>query len=296
MHFEPIVFAFVAFGMLAPAIAPASRALPGATPRRALAFVCASLALVAPWYLPAEEITLRSILALQLSIWWLRVLQLVRVPGGRPLLERLALTYTFLDPRITWLGPRRYDLKLFAFGCIGVSAGVWTITHAYAASTPYLRLLVGVVGFYWLAGGFERFMRAWVGAFGFYCEPLHRAPIRSASLTEFWGVRWNRVIGAYLRDHAFRPLLRYTNPTLATLLAFALSALLHAYPMWVGLGVRGASFAAAFFMVHGVLLTIERYGGVARWPRPLGRAFVIACFLLTMPLFAEPFFLSLGVL
>lgn len=42
-------------------------------------------------------------------------------------------------------------------------------------------------------------------AIGVEPPELHRAPLLSTTLREFWGVRCNRPVGAWLRFHAFEP-------------------------------------------------------------------------------------------
>ena len=61
-----------------------------------------------------------------------------------------------------------------------------------------------------------------------------RDPHRSRTLAEFWGKRWNLVIRDLLSGGVFKPLVRLSgSPTLARLVTFAASGLLHIVPLAV---------------------------------------------------------------
>jgi hypothetical protein len=109
---------------------------------------------------------------------------------------------------------------------------------------------------------------------------------------ELWGQRWARPVSRWLGEHVFRPLARRRRPGLGALLAFAGSAAFHAYGAWVGLGlVEGLPMAAcvlAYFLVQAVIIAMERWLGVRRWPPWAGHAWTVGWMVVTAPLFVEP--------
>jgi len=112
--------------------------------------------------------------------------------------------------------------------------------------------------------------------------------VLSRTLAEFWGLRWNRVIGRLLRRNCFEPLARRGAPMLGVLLAFAVSGLLHFYLVLPAAGLVPAIWIGSFFAVHGILCLVETRLAVRRWPAVAGHAFVVAAFVATIPLFSEP--------
>jgi hypothetical protein len=113
-------------------------------------------------------------------------------------------------------------------------------------------------------------------------------PIRSATLVEFWGRRWNRVVAGWLRDYLFFPLARRGAPGAGVCLAFAASTALHFWLAFVALDLRGGLLMASFFVVQAVAILLERRLGVTRWPPGHRRAWAIAWLLASSPLFVEP--------
>jgi hypothetical protein len=117
---------------------------------------------------------------------------------------------------------------------------------------------------------------------------INDAPIRSTTLAEFWGRRWNRVVAGWLRDYLFFPLARRRKATLGICAAFGGSTILHFWIAWVPLDVEAGLLMASFFVVQGVALLLERRIGVERWTRAGQRSWTIAWMLVSSPLFVEP--------
>jgi hypothetical protein len=126
------------------------------------------------------------------------------------------------------------------------------------------------------------------GLGGVVLPRINAHPIRSTTLAEFWGRRWNRVVSGWLRDYLFLPRARRGRPTVGIYVAFAASTVLHFWLAWVPLDVRGGVTMASFFMVQAGALVLERRLGVASWARARRRAWTIAWLLLFSPLFVEP--------
>lgn len=194
-----------------------------------------------------------------------------RLPGAEPLLGRgvgrmLAGALLFGLARLAW-------------------AATGSLLLATALALPAISLVLHF-GLLNLAAG------AWrLG--GVPAAPLFRAPLRSRSLREFWGRRWNLAFSEMTAIGVYRPLKAAAGPTAATLLAFLFSGLLHEAA--ISLPVRaGFGRPLAYFALHAVAMLAERRlaaAGRAVDSRPaLGRAWTIAWLVVPLPLlFHRPF-------
>jgi Membrane bound O-acyl transferase family len=157
--------------------------------------------------------------------------------------------------------------------------GVWRATGSAGLATllllPALSLLLHFGLFDVLAG-----LWRWAGV---DAEAPFRAPLRSASLREFWGRRWNLAFSEMTALAVYRPLRARAGSRAALLGAFAVSGLLHEAA--ISLPVRaGFGGPLLFFALHGALAQIERDRG------PLGRPATLAALLVPLPLlFHLPF-------
>jgi alginate O-acetyltransferase complex protein AlgI len=127
---------------------------------------------------------------------------------------------------------------------------------------------------------------------GFDCKPLFREPLRSQSLAEFWGRRWNMAFSEMTSIAVYRPLSARFGKLPATLVAFVMSGLLH--EMAISLPVHaGFGWPLLYFAIHGVLVLVERE--LARRGRPVGgvwgRIWTIGWLVAPMPILFHPPFL-----
>ena len=108
-------------------------------------------------------------------------------------------------------------------------------------------------------------------------------PLRSRSLTEFWGRRWNTAFH-YLSEHiVFRPLFRRLGVTMAMLVVFLASGLVH--DLVISVPARGGwGMPTLYFFIQGGGVLMER-----RW-KLKGRAWVWAVTGLPLPLCFPPVF------
>jgi hypothetical protein len=81
---------------------------------------------------------------------------------------------------------------------------------------------------------------------------------------------------------------------LGLLLGFGVSAIGHAYPVFVALDLPMAAMMLAFFLVQGVFVILETRLGVSRWSRPARRAWTVTIMIASSPLFVEPALRVLG--
>jgi alginate O-acetyltransferase complex protein AlgI len=130
---------------------------------------------------------------------------------------------------------------------------------------------------------------------GVEVRPLFREPLRSRSLTEFWGRRWNLAFSEMTSLGVYRPLARATTAEVALVAAFVFSGLLH--ELAISLPVRsGFGLPMLYFLLHALLMTIERALAAMRHPIEaipwLGRAWTIAWLLAPLPILFHPPFLA----
>src|SRR5438552_9098442 len=94
-------------------------------------------------------------------------------------------------------------------------------------------------------------------AAGLDAEPIMEAPLRSKSVREFWGRRWNGAFNRLALDFVFRPLARRQGIRIATLAAFLVSGLIH--ELVISLPAAGGySLPTAYFLLQGIGILTER--------------------------------------
>ena len=112
-------------------------------------------------------------------------------------------------------------------------------------------------------------------------RPIMDRPWRAASLSEFWGRRWNVAFRQVVHRDIFRPLARRWGTVSATLATFAVSGLIH--DLVISVPARGGyGGPTAYFMLQGLGLLIERsrIGSAIGLDRPrLGRWFAATVLL-----------------
>jgi hypothetical protein len=237
--------------------------------------------------------------ALQLMV----IVQIARSPDRFSLGARLVQVAFLYDAKAMTPAPREFPVQTLVLG--GAMASVSVASFLLAAriaapTTPYAlagwpRWLVVAVGGYFFLEGFGRIWLLPLRAFGWDHRPMQRSPVRSRTLAEFWGVRWNTAVSGWLRRMLFEPLARRGAPRLGMMASFAVSALLHMYMSLAAAGVVVALWMCAFFLLHGVASLVELRLGLRRVRGPAPRVFTWAVFVATIPLFAESFLRGFGL-
>jgi len=196
--------------------------------------------------------------------------RLVR-PGSRPLLLLLLVA-------CLWGAVAAPALWLALFVAPTLSApSDWLLRCAAGLVFAY----AGVEG---ALGLFELVYRAC----GLRPPVLHRHPILATSIAEFWGRRWNRIVGSWLFATFYQPLAVRGRPLWGLAAAFAGSAMLHLYFTWAALGLGPALYMATFFLAQLPLLWLEQRLRQSRWPKLARRLWTLAWLALVSPLFVEP--------
>jgi hypothetical protein len=151
-----------------------------------------------------------------------------------------------------------------------------------------LRWFFGGVSFVALVDVIDMGSRLGYGRMGVELPSLQSAPVRSRTLDEFWGRRWNAVVCGWFRRHIFAPLARRKRARLGMAASFLASVVIHVWVVAVPTGTRFLLPMGGFFAVHGFFTLVEGPLGVRRWPAARARAWTLTIVVLSSPLFTEP--------
>jgi alginate O-acetyltransferase complex protein AlgI len=151
---------------------------------------------------------------------------------------------------------------------------LWGIARRIPSEWPLLQAWVALVGMVLLAhfGSFHVVALLWRRA-GVDPVPIMDRPLLSASLSEFWGRRWNLGFRQLGHEWIFRPLHREIGVAAAGFLVFVLSGLIH--DLVISLPARGGyGLPTGYFVLQGAGVSLERSqfgrslglrGGVNGW-------------------------------
>ena len=231
-----------------------------------------------------------------------RVLAILRRPDTTPGARLVSTALLLFDARTA--PPRvkrtlRIDMLVTGVFECAVAIFLFVCCDAFPPTPLYsraemLRMLVACSSAYFCVEGVARVVEVLGLIAGFDVGTLHDSPIRSRTIGEFWGKRWNRAIHGYLSEYVFRPTTKRFGAAAGVMAAFVASAVLHFVPIWIVYDARWSFAMGAFFVIHGVIVIVESKLGVARWPRVLGHVWTLGWFAVTLPLFGEPLLRSLG--
>jgi hypothetical protein len=234
----------------------------------------------------------------------MRLFEVLRTRPSFSPLGRVLHVALPLDLRTVERRPPRIDLRLGVLGLVTGWGGISLLLLGARISPPVApwssiggleRTLVASVGAYLIGDAADMLLRFVLLLGGFSTPRFQLAPIRSVTLAEFWGRRWNRIVGSWLKDNCFTPLARRGRPGAGVLVAFAVSAAFHVAPVLLVVGLAPSAWIGCFFLAHGALVAVERVLRVRRWPAPFAHLFVVAAFVATAPLFIEPYLRGFGL-
>jgi Membrane bound O-acyl transferase family len=168
----------------------------------------------------------------------------------------------FLDASKTVTSP---PARTWLWATLETALGVallWVVARSIPEGKPLLRGWIGMVGLIFLLhfGTFQIISLLWQ-SFGVQATPIMSSPLRSMSLAEFWGKRWNLGFRQLAHELIFRPLHRKVGVDVAGFLVFVLSGLIH--DLVISLPARGGyGLPTAYFVLQGAGMTIEhsRFG------------------------------------
>ncbi|WP_051313122.1 MBOAT family protein [Sporocytophaga myxococcoides] len=122
---------------------------------------------------------------------------------------------------------------------------------------------------------------------------LFKEPMRSVSLAEFWGKRWNLAFSEMTAIALYRPLKPKIGEKAATVTAFVFSGLLHEVAISVPVKA-GYGLPLLYFFIQGILIIIERkleYSGILK-NKIVARSWVFAGLILPFPVLFHVWFLK----
>lgn len=272
---------------------------------RVAAGVLAAATLVIPFFVDAPPI-FRLLVSHIVALHALRTLEIIgrsraeRPFGPRERIVRVLLPFeTTLMKRV----PRKFMTREMALGSLRIAVGaglLFLAARLVGPTTPYAlvgwpRWLVTGVGAYFVFDGSADHMTALVAAFGWSHPPFHRAPIRARTLAELWGSRWNLIVSHGFKVNVFMPLARRRMGRLGLFASFVASAALHVYFFAAAVGMTMSLYLGSLFVAHGLLVLLEAGLGLKHRSPILGHAYVVASFVITVPLFAEPAQRAIGL-
>ncbi|HSP45398.1 MAG TPA: DCC1-like thiol-disulfide oxidoreductase family protein [Chthoniobacterales bacterium] len=271
-----------------------SRGIPGRTRWLALA-VLPSVALLTKPFVPAWAFMWIMAMAIFFGCKWLTLGNAVR--GGGSAGPFRAACYLlawpgmsaarFLSSNRTPRLSRSDGVKSSALAIARILLGaVLVFSLARCFAEPILSGWMGMVGMILILhfGLFELASIGW-RAMRVDAPPIMNRPLRSTSVSEFWGRRWNAAFNDLAARRVFRPAARAVGPATATLIAFAVSGLIHELVISLPAGA-GFGLPTVYFLVQGVGVLAE-HSSVGKW---LGLGGGICGWLFTMIVVAGPAF------
>jgi len=135
---------------------------------------------------------------------------------------------------------------------------IWVIARALPPGHPLLRGWVGMLGLIFLLhfGIFQLAALFWQSC-GVDAPAIMSAPLRSRSLSEFWGRRWNLGFRQLAHELVFSPLHGSVGVGTAGLLVFVFSGLIH--DLVISVPARGGyGLPTAYFILQGIGVAVER--------------------------------------
>ncbi len=189
--------------------------------------------------------------------------------------------------RLVWYGIQRL---VFGVALVALARFLWptgSIVVATVLACIGLSLFLHF-GLFNIVAGVWRALGADTG-------PLFREPLRSRSLSEFWGRRWNLAFSEMTAIAVYRPLGNVIGRRAALVVAFLSSGLLH--ELAISVPVRaGYGLPFTYFLIHGALLLGERQlearGHPIQRHAVLGRIWTFGWLVLPVPLVFHPPFLA----
>jgi hypothetical protein len=160
----------------------------------------------------------------------------------------------------------RLQQWLWACGQTGVGATLlWFVARSISPERPLLRGWTGMLGVILLLhfGVFQLVVLFWKSR-GVDAARIMRSPIRSQSLGEFWGKRWNRGFRQCAHDLIFVPLRKHVSLGWASFLVFAASGLIHDMVISVPAGA-GYGLPTGYFVAQGLGVIVERSPFGQKW-------------------------------
>ena len=164
----------------------------------------------------------------------------------------------FLDPNKTVQPPQ---LLTCFWAVLETGLGVlllWVVARTLPSSQPMLRGWTGMVGLILLLhfGSFQLVALLWQ-SLGICAMPIMSSPLRSRSLSEFWGKRWNLGFRQLSHDLIFSPLHGSLGVGATGFLVFIVSGIIR--DLVISVPARGSyGLPTLYFALQGLGVAVER--------------------------------------
>lgn len=199
----------------------------------------------------------------------------------------------FLDPLQQPQAPLSQE---WIAGALQTFLGVlvfWTTHRFITLDSPRVLAWAGMMGVALMLhfGTFKLMSCAWRSV-GVDAPPLMVAPLRSTSVSQFWGKRWNTAFRDITFQFLLRPLARRLSASAALVIAFLFSGAVH--DLVISVPARGGyGLPTLFFVIQAVAMNIEKSNVGRRLGLGSGwRGWLFTAIALLAParlLFHEPF-------
>lgn len=192
----------------------------------------------------------------------------------------------FLGPTSALRRPRGSEWVAAALKTVFGATLVWVVVSSAVPGRSLLSGWVAMVGVVFVLhfGTFHLLSLGWRSR-GVNAMPIMQNPLRSHSLAEFWGRRWNTAFHELAARFTFRPLRSVVGSVNATLVVFLVSGLIH--ELVISIPARGGyGLPSGYFLLQGLGLTAER----TRLGRTLGLGHGWRGWLFTAAVTAGPAF------
>jgi alginate O-acetyltransferase complex protein AlgI len=200
-------------------------------------------------------------ISLKWLTWW-RVRSRIPHPAWRSVAYLLAWpgmdADAFLDVRLRATPPAPPAWLWATFKTTLGAILFWVVARSVPPGLPLLRGWTSMLALILILhfGTFQLVALLWQ-SLRVKAKPIMSAPLRSTSLGEFWGKRWNLGFRQLAHELIFRPLYRRLGPDTAGLLVFVISGLIH--DLVISLPARGGyGLPTLYFLLQGTGVTVER--------------------------------------
>ena len=152
--------------------------------------------------------------------------------------------------------------------------------------------MVGIV--FCMHFGYSHLTAIFVRARGRLVTPIMNRPLLAASVSEFWGKRWNLAFRDYAHVTLFMPLARKWGAVAGSMAGFAFSGVIH--ELAISVPARGGyGWPMLYFLIQGIGVLFERWFAKWGWWKTgsiANRVWAIAVVALPVPLLFHQAFVS----
>jgi hypothetical protein len=263
--------------------------------RRSLAGLCLVLASALAFQRSLSPVV-REMLTFTCIVGVLKCVQIATSSQSQwTVAKRIWSALVFFDVRQARAASGGWDkvmlIKVVLYPLVLVGAVVAPLqysSHLSATGSSLLEWFCGVAFAYAVLDWAVQVLRLVHRLVGLDIGPLHRDPILSCSLSEFWGERWNLPVAQWLNEFCFRPWARRGHASAGIGFAFLVSAALHFWLFFAAANLLCGVLGATFFLIQAPALLLERRWRIKRWPMWARRAWTAGFILAASPLLTIP--------